>query len=102
MSTALVSFRDPGGYCRPIGGDLSDCTWASLGPAVVCAENLLRYQTFYQQTKYLIGWDIRIMFRQMVSYGLLDATPEDALSRRYQMYEHIWNAEMTAITGTRG
>lgn len=82
FNTGLTGWYLP--YCRLIGGDLSDCTWASLGPAVVCAENLLRHQAFYQQMEYLMSWDIRIMFRPLVSYGLLDATPEDALSRQYQ------------------
>lgn len=82
FNTGLTGWYLP--YCRILGNDLSDCTWASLGPTAVCAENLLRYRTFSQKMTYLAGWDARLIFRPLVTYGFLDATPDDALSRRYQ------------------
>lgn len=82
FNTGLTGWYLP--YCRFIGADLSDCTWAALGPGIVWAQNALEREPFYMGMLHLIRWDIRLTFPSLVSSGLLDVTPDDALSRRYQ------------------
>lgn len=82
FNTGLTGWYLP--YCRMIGNDLSDCTWAPLGTGVVWAENVLQHEPFYKGMLYLARWDARLTFPLLVTLHFLDVMPDDFLSRQYQ------------------
>lgn len=82
FNTGLTGWYLP--YCRMIGNDLSDCTWAPLGTGAVWAEDLLQHEPFYKGMLYLVRWDVRLTFPLLVTHRLLDIMPDDFLSRQYQ------------------
>jgi hypothetical protein len=82
FNTAVAGWYLP--YCRLIGSDVSDCAWASLGPAVVCAERLIHRRAFLDKLAFMVRWQARLTFPDLVASRVMDATPDDLLGRRLQ------------------
>jgi Sulfatase len=82
FNTGMTGWHLP--YCRFVGIDLSDCSWASLGPAAVCVEHLLKLRSFVERVIYMARWNVRLTFPKLVASGFMDATPDDELGRRLQ------------------
>jgi hypothetical protein len=96
FNTGLTGWYLP--YCRLIGQDLNDCTWASLGSPLVCTENLLRLQPFYGKAFYLIRWTARLTIPRLLAPDVTDMAPDDALARRYQTINAV---KVTTDNGIR-